>query len=577
MKRTLIVATTSYAGMGPYVSEIVNTFSPEDDVYFFFHDYEDDFFKKNVKKELHGKSVFYRQANSIKNKLIGLITNRSSYDHLLLKICKEKHIELVHYINGIPSIRMQHKYENMGITILSTVHDLQPHEAKKVWYKMLRQKIVYKRLNHNLQKAKYLVTNSMEQYKILKKHYPDKDITYHSFPSLVTTEIANGHDIPEELKNLDKQPYILFFGRIEEYKGIHLLYKAFVESTVLNENYALVIAGSGQLGIEGIASEKNVVLLNRYITDSEVAYLYQHAQCVVYPYISATQSGVLSLAFYYQTPVLASDVPFFKSIIESTDTGFLFKNGDVEDLKKQLVSLVHLDTSEMKDKQKAYYTSHYEEAAIHRSLLKIYAMNWTEKDLTNVIEGGKILTKKQLKEWIKADFTSYKMKHPLAARFTYGENYELFSYMRNLRYLEFYTNKKQKPWDKILRTYYWIKHRRNRKNLEITIAPNSVGPGFHLQHRGFRHILSGSKIGKNCEILPMVLIGKKSPELSDCHVIIGDNCYISTGVIILAPINIGNNVTIAAGAVVTKDVPDNCVVGGVPAKVIKYVESNNRK
>ena len=53
MKRTLIVATTSYAGMGPYVSEIVNTFSPEDDVYFFFHDYEDDFFKRNIKKELH--------------------------------------------------------------------------------------------------------------------------------------------------------------------------------------------------------------------------------------------------------------------------------------------------------------------------------------------------------------------------------------------------------------------------------------------------------------------------------------------------------------------------------------------
>ena len=71
MKRTLIVATTSYAGMGPYVSEIVNTFSPEDDVYFFFHDYEDDFFKRNIKKELHKKSVFYKQANLIRKVMIG--------------------------------------------------------------------------------------------------------------------------------------------------------------------------------------------------------------------------------------------------------------------------------------------------------------------------------------------------------------------------------------------------------------------------------------------------------------------------------------------------------------------------
>ena len=70
-------------------------------------------------------------------------------------------------------------------------------------------------------------------------------------------------------------------------------------------------------------------------------------------------------------------------------------------------------------------------------------------------------------------------------------------------------------------------------------------------------------------MLPMVLIGKKRPDLTDYHVNIGDNCYISTGVTILAPIDIGNNVTIAAGAVVTKDVPDNAVVAGVPAKVVK--------
>ena len=214
MKRTLIVATTSYAGMGPYVSEIVNTFSPEDDVWYFFHDYEDDFFKKNVKKELHEKSVFYKQANSAINKLIGLLTNRSSYDSLLLRICIERQIEIVHYINGIPSKRMQNKFERLGVIVLSTVHDLEPHEAKKAWYKMLRQRINYKRLAENLLDAKYLVTNSMEQYSNLRKKFPDKRLAFHSFPSLVSKEIIEGHDVPEELKELDK-PYILFFGRVE--------------------------------------------------------------------------------------------------------------------------------------------------------------------------------------------------------------------------------------------------------------------------------------------------------------------------------------------------------------------------
>ena len=68
----------------------------------------------------------------------------------------------------------------------------------------------------------------------------------------------------------------------------------------------------------------------------------------------------------------------------------------------------------------------------------------------------------------------------------------------------------------------------------------------------------------------MVLIGKKSPEIKEGPISIGDDCYISTGVTILGPITIGNNVTIAAGAVVTKDIPDNCIVAGIPAKIIKY-------
>ena len=70
-------------------------------------------------------------------------------------------------------------------------------------------------------------------------------------------------------------------------------------------------------------------------------------------------------------------------------------------------------------------------------------------------------------------------------------------------------------------------------------------------------------------MLPNVLIGKSRPDLVNYHVEIGDNCYISTGATILAPIVIGDNVTVAAGAVVTKDVPDNCVVGGIPAKILK--------
>lgn len=59
--------------------------------------------------------------------------------------------------------------------------------------------------------------------------------------------------------------------------------------------------------------------------------------------------------------------------------------------------------------------------------------------------------------------------------------------------------------------------------------------------------------------------------------IIGDNCYISPGVKIIKPVHIGNNVMIGANAVVTKDIPDDCIVVGIPAKIIKRFDVASQK
>ena len=57
-------------------------------------------------------------------------------------------------------------------------------------------------------------------------------------------------------------------------------------------------------------------------------------------------------------------------------------------------------------------------------------------------------------------------------------------------------------------------------------------------------------------------------------VTIGNDVWIGANCTILPGVTIGNNVVVAAGAVVTKDVPDNCVVGGVPVKIIKEIEND---
>ena len=150
------------------------------------------------------------------------------------------------------------------------------------------------------------------------------------------------------------------------------MYDAFISEPELFNNYVLVIAGKGTNTVVSSGQDNNVLFLNRYIKDSEVAYLFKNAKAVVYPYISATQSGVLTLAFFFGTPILASDVPFFKEFIDNRVNGMLFRNGDVDNLKESLLELLNNDTSFMSEKEIEFYEKHYTKGVQREILLTIY-------------------------------------------------------------------------------------------------------------------------------------------------------------------------------------------------------------
>lgn len=113
---------------------------------------------------------------------------------------------------------------------------------------------------------------------------------------------------------------------------------------------------------------------------------------------------------------------------------------------------------------------------------------------------------------------------------------------------------------------YW-KLRSYSYKTGFQIPPNVCGPGLRILHYGWIVINENTRIGNNLTIYPGVEIGHKYR--GGGAPIIGDNCFIGAGAKIFGNIHIGNNVTIAPNAVVTKDIPDNCVVGGVPGKIIK--------
>lgn len=117
--------------------------------------------------------------------------------------------------------------------------------------------------------------------------------------------------------------------------------------------------------------------------------------------------------------------------------------------------------------------------------------------------------------------------------------------------------------------YFLILHRHNciKYGIELPFQTN-IQSGLYIGHHGGIIISSRAIIGKNCNISQGVTIGQSNRGKYKGYPTIGDAVYIGPGAKIFGAIKIGNNVAIGANCVVTKDIPDNSVVVGVPGKVI---------
>lgn len=91
-----------------------------------------------------------------------------------------------------------------------------------------------------------------------------------------------------------------------------------------------------------------------------------------------------------------------------------------------------------------------------------------------------------------------------------------------------------------------------------------IGEGAHFEH-SYSTYLNANSIGKNFLCLHLVTLGNGAGGKPT----IGDNVSIFTGSIVYGNVHIGDNVKISAGTVVNKDIPDNCLVAGNPAYIIR--------
>lgn len=102
------------------------------------------------------------------------------------------------------------------------------------------------------------------------------------------------------------------------------------------------------------------------------------------------------------------------------------------------------------------------------------------------------------------------------------------------------------------------------------IACKSLGRGGYFPH-SYATIIYAKSIGDNFSCRQCTTIGNKSDERDDERPVIGNNVEIGANVCIIGGISIGNNVVVGAGSIVTKDIPDNCIVVGNPAKIVRRI------
>ena len=134
-----------------------------------------------------------------------------------------------------------------------------------------------------------------------------------------------------------------------------------------------------------------------------------------------------------------------------------------------------------------------------------------------------------------------------------------------MRLVEYYAQRNS-PMSKVLCGIYKYILRHYSRKTGYQIPPGTCGFGLKILHWGTVIVNSHARLGRNVTLYPGCVIGQT--ELGKVPVV-GDNVYIGLGAKVFGDVRVGNNVTIAPNAIVTKDVPDNAVVGGIPARVIK--------
>ncbi len=225
-----------------------------------------------------------------------------------------------------PSYGFVSKRVRKNSKVISILHNVIPHEKrfgdKALLKYFLKQNDGYAVMSES-------VRNDLLEIIPGAKYYFHELPLYDHYGKLMKQSKAK-----ESLQIPADKKVLLFFGFIRDYKGLDILIDAVSK---LDDSYVLVIAGEVygnfekyQKQIDALNIGPRVIKHVRYISDDEVPLFFSAADVCVLPYRSATQSGVTSIAWHFNLPVIATDVGGLKEFIQNRNTGLIADEPDAD-------------------------------------------------------------------------------------------------------------------------------------------------------------------------------------------------------------------------------------------------------
>lgn len=163
--------------------------------------------------------------------------------------------------------------------------------------------------------------------------------------------------LPERCAGIDEEAHtVLFFGRMEKYKGLKYLMEAEPLVSKKIDSFKIVVAGQGEdLNIhkKGLCLNPHFEVHDRFIPFDEVPAFFQRSSVVVLPYIEASQSGIVAMAFAFGKPVIATDVGSLGEVVKNGDTGLLVSPGNAESLADAIIYLLNYSDERKKMGERA--------------------------------------------------------------------------------------------------------------------------------------------------------------------------------------------------------------------------------